>query len=333
MRRVYHRKKRNKENGAAVLPGAAKTTENSRPHPLLRLQQAGNLAVQEWLHAQSPRPPAPVSEGNVAEQEAARRAHNLAHGHEGSVAVSKGTPGPLPANCDATPQSIGEAIQSAGEPLDPAVHSQMERHFERDFGRVRVHHNESANEAAAAVNSDAFAAGSHLVFASGKYAPATQEGRRLLTHELVHVVQQEGRPATHSQPAVSSAPSPGRIQRQQALRLVLPRQELRARGNPDIAALVDALPAVLLNGQKVQVLHVIEGGTTHTFTLTITITPGTPPVTSSVTGETSETPSAPTGPVGAQTWRHEITLNLYRADSGCRHHLVPRTHPCPALDR
>jgi hypothetical protein len=161
MRRIYQRKKRNKENSGTILPAAGKTTENSRAHPLLRLQQdAGNQATQELLHTQSPRPSTPISEGDVAEQEAARLADNLAQDHKGSAAVPREKSGTSPATCDTTFQSIVEAIHSAGEPLDPAVRSETERHFERDFGRVRVHHNERANGAAAAVNADAFAAGS-----------------------------------------------------------------------------------------------------------------------------------------------------------------------------
>jgi hypothetical protein len=66
---------------------------------------------------------------NLAEQKAARLADNLAQDHKGSVAVPRADPGTSPATCDPTPQSIGEAIHSAGEPLDPAVRSEMERHF------------------------------------------------------------------------------------------------------------------------------------------------------------------------------------------------------------
>ena len=48
----------------------------------------------------------------------------------------------------------------------------------------------------------AFTLGQDIVFGAGEYAPDTGEGTRLLAHELVHVVQQQGLPATiQRQPA------------------------------------------------------------------------------------------------------------------------------------
>jgi hypothetical protein len=69
----------------------------------------------------------------------------------------------------------------------------MERHFGRDFGRVRVHADPRAAESAAAVHAHAYTVGSHVVLGDGRYRPAEREGRRLLAHELAHVVQQGDR--------------------------------------------------------------------------------------------------------------------------------------------
>jgi hypothetical protein len=41
------------------------------------------------------------------------------------------------------------------------------------------------------VNAHAYTVGDNIVFASGRFAPGTNEGRRLLAHELTHVVQQK----------------------------------------------------------------------------------------------------------------------------------------------
>jgi Domain of unknown function (DUF4157) len=60
----------------------------------------------------------------------------------------------------------------------------------QDFSRVRVHSDAAAAQSAKAIHADAYAAGSHLVFAEGKYSPHTERGQRLLAHELVHVLQQ-----------------------------------------------------------------------------------------------------------------------------------------------
>jgi hypothetical protein len=81
----------------------------------------------------------------------------------------------------------------------------MESRFGHDFSRVRVHADERAADAAAAVNARAYTVGSQIVFAHGQYAPSLSEGRHLLAHELAHVVQQ-GRSQAMS-PASEIAPA------------------------------------------------------------------------------------------------------------------------------
>jgi len=61
-----------------------------------------------------------------------------------------------------------------------------------DFTNVRVHTDEKAAQSARAVNALAYTVGNHIVFGAGQYAPARAEGRRLLAHELTHVIQQGG---------------------------------------------------------------------------------------------------------------------------------------------
>ena len=66
----------------------------------------------------------------------------------------------------------------------------MEPRFGHDFSKVRVHTDDTAAEAARTLHANAFTAGSHVVFSEGQFAPDTSNGRRLLAHELTHVVQQ-----------------------------------------------------------------------------------------------------------------------------------------------
>jgi hypothetical protein len=58
-----------------------------------------------------------------------------------------------------------------------------------DFSQVRIHTDAKAVDSARAVHSRAYTVGSHLVFGASQYAPGSAEGRRLLAHELAHVVQ------------------------------------------------------------------------------------------------------------------------------------------------
>jgi hypothetical protein len=62
--------------------------------------------------------------------------------------------------------------------------------FGYDFSGVRVHTDSNAGQAAGAINARAFTLGRDIVFASGQYAPETESGKRLLAHELTHVLQQ-----------------------------------------------------------------------------------------------------------------------------------------------
>jgi hypothetical protein len=82
------------------------------------------------------------------------------------------------------------ALRSGGQPLPESVRAFYEPRFEHDFRGVRVHTDAKAAEAAKGVNAKAFTVGKDVVFGSGQYAPRISEGRRLLAHELTHVVQQ-----------------------------------------------------------------------------------------------------------------------------------------------
>ncbi|MEA2165497.1 MAG: hypothetical protein QOK37_3624 [Thermoanaerobaculia bacterium] len=66
----------------------------------------------------------------------------------------------------------------------------MEPRFGHDFSQVRVHTGTDANQSAEEVNAHAYTVGHDIVFGAGRFAPGTQEGQRLLAHELTHVVQQ-----------------------------------------------------------------------------------------------------------------------------------------------
>lgn len=83
-------------------------------------------------------------------------------------------------------------LSSDGEPLTTATRAYFESYFGSDFSDVRVHHGKRAFESAQSVNALAYTIGPHVVFGSGQYAPDTAAGKRLLAHELTHVVQQRG---------------------------------------------------------------------------------------------------------------------------------------------
>jgi Domain of unknown function (DUF4157) len=67
----------------------------------------------------------------------------------------------------------------------------MEGFFGHDFSAVRVHADAAAAASARSLWAHAYTFGDDVVFGAGRYAPGTASGRRLLAHELAHVVQQE----------------------------------------------------------------------------------------------------------------------------------------------
>jgi len=79
---------------------------------------------------------------------------------------------------------------SAGQRLDLLTKSFMESRFGISFDDVRVHTDPWAAAAAHALQARAFTFGRDIFFAEGEYSPHSALGRRLLAHELVHVVQQ-----------------------------------------------------------------------------------------------------------------------------------------------
>jgi hypothetical protein len=92
--------------------------------------------------------------------------------------------------CSQVPPIVHEVLRSTGQPLDAQTRALMEQRFGHDFGQVRVHVDAPASESARTVNAVAYTVGRDVVFDAGQYAPRTSKGRRLLTHELTHVVQQ-----------------------------------------------------------------------------------------------------------------------------------------------
>ena len=93
---------------------------------------------------------------------------------------------------DAAPLSVDRVLASPGKPLEPALRQDMEQRFGHDFSRVRVHTGTAAEQSAQDVNAQAYTVGRDMVFGRGRLAPGTHEGRRLIAHELTHVVQQSG---------------------------------------------------------------------------------------------------------------------------------------------
>ena len=231
-----------------------------REHPVLRLQRTrGNQAVLRMLQIQTRL--AVSQPGGEHERETDRISADVMSMPEpqvrrdcawggGATTVGAGSRAGHVTPCQTEPVLAGErgqtetppivhrVLATPGEALDRATRRFMEPRFGANFAHVRVHTGSEASKSARAVGARAYTLGSHIVFGSGEYSPASGAGRTLLSHELVHVMQQgDGRPR-------------GIIQRREV-------DDRSCAGLPDIESDVDT-----------EVNHQIASARTHALTLT-----------------------------------------------------------------
>jgi len=91
-----------------------------------------------------------------------------------------------------------QSLQGGGRPLSGSERSFFEPRFGKDFSNVRVHNDMLAASVTRSVNARAFTHGRNVVFGAGEFSSNTLAGRKLLAHELTHVVQQNGGPTLFS---------------------------------------------------------------------------------------------------------------------------------------
>lgn len=122
------------------------------------------------------------------------------------------------------------AVRGGGKPLPGPVRAFFEPRFGTDFSEVRVHSGTRAAATAEAVNAKAFTVGKDVVFGANQYAPEKAEGKKLLAHELTHVVQQTG-----------SSGTPGTINREADKKPSETSSTKRgeSKGKPDLKSLSD----------------------------------------------------------------------------------------------
>lgn len=158
--------------GIRILPA-------NRPQPSLRVSQPGDPYEREAdriadqvMRMQRPRIPHQARDAD----EALPHLHRVHGSHTQSEPPTIRPDAVLP--------------EDSGRRLDEGDREFMEARFGHDFSQVRVHAGPAARDAAAAVNARAYTLGRDIVFGAGEYAPGTDRGRRLLAHELTHVLQQ-----------------------------------------------------------------------------------------------------------------------------------------------
>ena len=109
---------------------------------------------------------------------------------------------------------VKKVLRSPGKPLDADTHAHMESIFGHDFSQIRVHTNADAAASTQEVNARAYTVGRDIVFGAGQYRPGTDDGRRLIGHELVHTIQQgQTTPLNALQMGLTNCPSENKVRR------------------------------------------------------------------------------------------------------------------------
>lgn len=230
MRRTQSQADRESRAGSTRLTGRDRETGRvcARSDPVVSIHRTvGNQAVQRLAEDERSGMLAVSRPNDPAEREADRVADSVMRSRSPSTDVSVSESGPStriqrlctrcqrrfergkPLNCEeceqtlqrsertvetADPEAVRpEAVRPTrahGRPLPASFRSFFEPRFDRDFGDVRMHTGADADESARLLGARAFTVGRDIAFRSGAYAPRTPSGKRLLAHELTHVVQQ-----------------------------------------------------------------------------------------------------------------------------------------------
>jgi hypothetical protein len=88
------------------------------------------------------------------------------------------------------------APRGGGYPLELGARHFMEQRMGHDFSHVRVHTDTASIKSARKLKAHAYTVGRDIHFNEEQYNPGSFEGRKLLAHELTHVVQQTGQVET-----------------------------------------------------------------------------------------------------------------------------------------
>jgi hypothetical protein len=191
----------------------------------------------------------------------AMRKHSCVQGNSGcKVGVARFASGVLDrhvtlgphicVNCEAAfraanpvaPPRVRDALDSPGQALDVPTRASIEPLFGQDFSRVQVHTGPRASETAAALNARAYTIGEHVVFGAGRFAPHADDGRRLLAHELAHVVQNRryGAGAVHFAKAISHSADASEREAAYASERVLRGNAVRIAAHPSARIQADS---------------------------------------------------------------------------------------------
>jgi hypothetical protein len=192
---LVKRKPEEKKSHAAPEPAQApdlsvKAEEGAPAGMPLFLRKAASASPPDSSH-----PEAPVLAVGRPDDPAEREADSLAE----RAMSSPGMPG------GARPWGLAAREGRGGQPLAESVREDFEPRFGADLSGVRVHTGGGAERSNRWLQARAFTVGSDILFGRGRFQPESGDGRRLIAHELSHVLL--GHPGARRQPE-ATPPAP-----------------------------------------------------------------------------------------------------------------------------
>ncbi len=107
-----------------------------------------------------------------------------------------------------------------GQPMGPATQELMGDAFQADFSPVRIHTGQQSAKMNQQLNARAFTYRNHIYFNEHQYLPESTEGKRLLAHELTHVIQQRAAHSVLQRTGQASPPTEATYTVEQTTRLL-----------------------------------------------------------------------------------------------------------------
>ena len=94
-------------------------------------------------------------------------------------------------NTDVSTENYISTLNGSGRPITRSERSFFEPRMGYDFSRVRLHTGNVAAKSAQSINALAYTTGNNIVFGANQFSSESDDGKKLLAHELTHVVQQK----------------------------------------------------------------------------------------------------------------------------------------------
>jgi|GEM_PF-2690539 len=128
--------------------------------------------------------------GDLAAQVAAGETVNVDHTLSAAPSVQTKKEGSSSPEVPAEFHARLNASKGGGQSLPESTRTEMEGQMGADFSGVKLHTGSEADALSQNVQAKAFTHGQDIYFRQGQFNPASQNGKELLAHELVHTRQQ-----------------------------------------------------------------------------------------------------------------------------------------------